>query len=64
MALLDPWAEGGRAAAMESTVRAHAAASGTSSSAKRARYRIPALTPRRIGPNRAGMVGSMAGSCT
>lgn len=58
---LAPWAAGSRAVAIDSTP---AAASGTRSTARPARYPTPALTPRHIGPNRAGTAGSTATNCT
>jgi len=58
---LDPWPHGGPSPSTP-PCWAPAAASGTRSTARLALCRIPALTRRPAGPNRAGTGGSMDGS--
>lgn len=60
---IQPWQQEGRAAAIDSTVvRAHGGY-GTRNTERRTSYRIPRLIPKPTGRNRAGMAGSMVGSC-
>ena len=64
VAELEPWLASARAAAIDSTVLRARGASGTRRTAWRGWCRTPPSIPRPVGPKRAGMAGSMAGSCT
>jgi len=64
VAVIQPWADYGRAVAADSTVLRATGGVGTRSTATPGKCRIPPSTPRPIGPNRAGMAGATAGNCT
>ena len=58
VALIQPWATCGRAAAIDSTLCAPTVGYGTSGIARLASSPTPRLIPRRTGPSRAGTGGS------
>jgi hypothetical protein len=62
--LIQPWAQSGRAAAVDSTPLRANGGSGTKSTETKGLFPIPALIPKPIGTSQAITAGGMAGNCT
>ncbi len=64
VALIHPWANAGRAVAIDSTILQPGEGSGIKSIESRENFPTARLIPKLIGPNRAGTAGCMAGNST